>query len=277
MSEINFNGEHISSDSPFLGSANRAFRYGDGIFESIRMFEGKIPFLKMHFLRLQEGARLLRLDLPTYLDPDFIAKEIGLLTGDCQNARIRLVLFRKDGGLYTPLSNAVSYLIEFEPLSSINFEFPPVGLKLGICPFYLAVFHHLSAIKSCNRLQNIVAVIYAKENEYDDCLILNTKDEIAESSSSNIFFIRGKHLFTPPLTSGCIAGTIRNFIIEHAGTLGFTIEEMSVHKNELHRFEEVFLTNAIQGIRPVKQIGDISFDIDKSNVLLSALNEFVRK
>ena len=277
MSEINFNGEHISSDSPFLGSANRAFRYGDGIFESIRMFEGKIPFLKMHFLRLQEGARLLRLDLPTYLDPDFIAKEIGLLTGDCQNARIRLVLFRKDGGLYTPLSNTVSYLIEFEPLSSINFEFPPVGLKLGICPFYLAAFHHLSAIKSCNRLQNIVAVIYAKENEYDDCLILNTKDEIAESSSSNIFFIRGKHLFTPPLTSGCIAGTIRNFIIEHAGTLGFTIEEMSVHKNELHRFEEVFLTNAIQGIRPVKQIGDISFDIDKSNVLLSALNEFVRK
>lgn len=277
MSLINFNGEHISSDSPFLGSANRAFRYGDGIFESIRMFEGKIPFLKMHFLRLLEGARLLRLELPTYLDTDFIEKEISLLTGDCLNARIRLVLFRMNGGLYTPLSNAVSYLIEFEPLSLTSFEFPSVGLKLGICPFHLATYHHLSTIKSCNRLQNIVAAIYAKENEYDDCLILNTKDEIAESSSSNIFFIRGKHLFTPPLTSGCIAGSIRNFIIEHAGTLGFTIEEMSVPKNELYHFEEVFLTNAIQGIRPVKQIGDISFDIDKSSVLLSALNEFVRK
>jgi branched-chain amino acid aminotransferase len=277
MSVINFNGEHISSDSPFMGSANRVFRYGDGIFESIRMFGGKTPFLKSHYQRLLEGTRLLHLEVPVFMNPDFIAKEITLLTGDCQNARIRLVLFRKDGGLYTPLSNAVSYLIEFEPLAGESFEFPPVGLTLGICPFHLAAFHHLSAIKTCNRLQNIVAAIFAKENLYDDCLILTNEGQIAESSSSNIFCLRGKHLITPPLTSGCIAGTIRNFIIEMGGTLGFTIEEMPVRQDDLHGFDEVFLTNAIQGIRPVKQIGDISFDIDKSSVLLSALNEFVRK
>ncbi len=237
----------------------------------------KLPFLKSHVQRLLKGAELLHFVLPASLNLDYMEQEIKKITRDTMNARIRFVLFRKDGGLYTPVCNDTSFLIEFETLTTSFFEYPEEGLTMGICPYPLVAFHHLSAIKSCNRLPNSVAAIYARQNKLQDCLMLDKEGYIAESSSSNIFFLRENHLITPPVSSGCIDGSIRTYILENAVELGFTINETPVNKEALSTFNEVFLTNAIQGIRPVKQIEDINFDIVKSNVFLSALNEFVRQ
>lgn len=277
MPEINFNGVIMESGAHFLGSENRAFRYGDGIFETIRMFNGRLPFLARHFSRLSQSCKILHLETVPDFDIGFFEQEIRKATGPVSNARIRFTLFRQDGGLYQPVTNHTVFLVESKVLPRPDFELYSSGLTLGICPFPLVSFHHTSMYKTCNRLPSISAALYAQQNHLHDCLMLNNEGKIAEAVSGNIFMLKGKQLFTPPVSSGCINGIMRGMIISIAEKSGFEVIEKDIHPGELSDYQEVFMTNAIQGVKPVNQIENIYFEIDKSNVLLSALNEFVSK
>lgn len=271
------NGNILPKQEISLSINNRSFRYGDGLFESIRVFNQKIPFLKYHFQRLQKGIQLLQLKPPSDFDLSFLQKKIQQLLqkNQLQNARLRLLVFRAEGGLYTPTNHQLHYLIEMDALSEDHFTLSQNGLKIGLYPTFKKNISPLSTIKSTNSLLYVLASIYKKENQLDDCLLLNTDDYIIESSNSNLFLWSKNQLLTPSLSQACLDGVMRRVILEIAKSKKIAITEKPLTKADLHEAEEIFLTNAIQGIRWVYQFEKKHYNCKHIPQLLVYINEFI--
>jgi branched-chain amino acid aminotransferase len=251
---VNFNGEILPAGQAILTSSNRAFRFGDSLFESIRVFEGEMPFFDRHWQRLKAGMEVLKFEIPAHFSAAFFQHEISKLTENQGNWRIRLTVFRSGGGLYTPERNAPEFLIETSPLGSSRFELNPSGLAIGIFDEIRLNASVFSPFKTGNALPNVLAAIFKKEKKRDDCLLLNTAGRIACGSSSNVFLVKNGGLITPPLTEGCVAGTMRGGVLDLCKSLKIEALETPVSPEDLPQADELFLTNAIQGIRWVQEV-----------------------
>ncbi|MBI5916767.1 MAG: aminotransferase class IV family protein [Bacteroidetes bacterium] len=264
--QINFNGQLVSEREAVLPATNRAFRYGDGLFESIRVFEGKMPFFGRHWQRLSAGMQVLKMEIPPHFTAVFLQKEISKLTENRGNWRIRLAVWRSGGGLYMPVSNLPEFLIETTPLPSHRFEWNEPGLSIGIYdeaqlstspnPSTLQSPNPstLQSFKTSNALPFVLAAIFRLEKKWDDCLLLNTAGRVACGNSSNVFLVKNGGIVTPPLTEGCVAGTMRSVVLDVANQLKINAVETTVSIDDLHDADEIFLTNAISGIRWVRSL-----------------------
>lgn len=242
----------------------------------MRMFDGQLPFLDHHFQRLTEGMQALQMDIPKHYSPTFLKKEIQrLLPAKKENARIRFSVFRKPGGLYTPINNDCEFTIEFSLLKAKHFEWNEKGLKVDICKNIRLPTSKLSQHKTGNSLPYVLAGIYKKEHQLDDCLLLNDADRIAEASSSNVFWVTNKKIYTPPISEGGINGVMRKVILAEANAFGLTIKETKCSLSKLEKAKEVFLTNSIQGIRWVRQFREVHYSHELSNQLIQQLNQKV--
>ncbi len=250
--KINFNGKIFPSDEPILNSQNRAFLYGDALFETIRMSEGKIPFLENHVNRLLQGLHFFKYKVPKKYTPSFFNKEIKKITDG--NARIRITVFRSLGGLYTPKNNRPQFLISASSLPSAHFSLNQKGLHLGIFDEVKLPCSPIANFKTCNSSPYILAGLNKEERNLDDVIMLNEKGRISEASSSNIFFIKKNKIITPSLSEGCVAGTMRKTILRIASEKNYQIQETQIKLNQLKDIEEIWLTNAISGIKWVTQI-----------------------
>ncbi len=248
---INFNGELQHPDTIKLTSENRAFKYGDAIFETVKVIRQKVIFWEDHYFRLMSSMRMLRMKIPMEFTLEFLEKEI-LKTVAVQDAaasyRVRLNIFRKDGGLYTPKTNKIDYSIHVnENLHQIKDSY-----SLDVFKDFYNYSGLLSTIKTNNRMLNTLASIFAQENDLDNCILLNEKKGVVEVTNGNIFIVKGTVVKTPALDQGCIKGIIRSKVIDIIlKNKEFTIEETSISPFELQKADEVFITNAIVGIQPV--------------------------
>jgi branched-chain amino acid aminotransferase len=229
----------------------RAWLYGDLLFETIRVSGGLIHHAAEHYQRLQRSAAILQFDTASFTEADFL-QTIRQALGNRTDARVRFVLHRHSEGFYTPASNEVAWSADI---------FPPVTQekvcrKLGVFSDYKKPCHALSNIKSGNALLYVMAGLYARGQGFDDCVILNEHGRVAEASSSNIFIRKGDTLITPPVTEGCVEGVMREIILRQCAALGKTVVQSPVHIHELGEADEVFLSNAIYGIVPVASFGD---------------------
>ncbi len=271
---INFNGKILPSEQPTFNSDNRAFLYGDALFETIRMSEGNIPFLENHVSRLLQGLHFFKYKVPKKYTPAFFKREIKkIATG---NARIRITIFRSRGGLYTPKNNRPQFLISTSSLSSPNFVLNKKGLHLGVFDEIKLPCSPISNYKTCNSSPYILAGLNKQERNLDDVILLNDKDRISEASSSNIFFIKKNKIVTPSLSEGCVAGIMRKTIIEIATEKRYTVQENPIKLTRLKYFEEIWLTNAINGIKWVAQI-DQNISLQSSShaqSFIETLNRF---
>ena len=265
----NFNGCLISNEIPIFGTDNRSFRYGDGLFETIRVFEYKTPFLDLHKQRLLAGMKALKMNIPSSWEIDFIDKEVNKLLNYYAinnheienkqenqqkskqgNFRLRFAVFRKSGGLYTPTNNEVDFCIEATILSENTFLLNDSGLVLSIFDEIPISASKISKFKTSNSLPYIMAAIYRQEQNTDDCFIVNVENRICESVSANIFGVTlYNKLITPPISEGCIEGIMRKIVLQTAQNLQIACEESPISIANLLEFKEVFITNAIQGIR----------------------------
>jgi len=249
---INFNGKILPAKQPIFKVDNRAFLYGDALFETIRMFDGNLPFLHLHMERLLAGLNFFQFKIPKKYTSKFFQKEIKKIAKG--NARIRITVFRSKGGLYTPKNNRPQFLITTSPLLNAEFKFHKKGLNVGVFEASQLKCSPVSNLKTCNSLPYILAGLYKKEQNLDDCILINEKGKIAEASSSNIFLLQKNKLITPSLSEGCINGTMRKVILEIATIENIHIIEKPINVSELKKAKEIFLTNSIQGIKWVKNI-----------------------
>ncbi len=276
---IIINGVFYNTNDVNIDINNRAFLYGDALFETMHSSGTSVQFFYNHINRLIKSMYLLKMEVPAKFTVDTLGlqSDIGKLlikNKIHKGARIRLTVYRNSGGLYSPKTNEVSYLINVKPLNSDKYVFNSHGLKIDINTEFSIQKSFLSNIKSANALTYVLAGIYCKENNLDDCLLLNDKNNVVETVSSNVFFFVKNKLYTPPISDGCVDGIMRNKILEIAKFMNIkTCSDKSIPYNILNVSDEIFTTNAISGIKWVLAYKDRRYFNRETKLLLAKLNE----
>jgi len=260
---INFNGALISADRMIINADNRGFKFGDGLFETIRIVDDTILLADHHFERLISSMKKLQFEVAHFPSAENLSEQILSLckkNGHHNAARVRLVVFRGDGGLYDTENDLPNYIIQSWALSNKKFELNKNGLMTDVFYDGRKSCDNFSNIKTNNFLIYALASIHAKKNNLNDCMIINSYDRVCESTIANIFCIKDKIIHTPPLSEGCIAGIMRRFLLEKLGRSNFLLKETILSVENIKQADEVFLTNSIFGIRWVKRFGKIDFE-----------------
>jgi branched-subunit amino acid aminotransferase/4-amino-4-deoxychorismate lyase len=249
------NGHLISVYEPAVAFNNRAFRYGDSLFETIRVCNNRLMFLRDHILRLRLGMTVLRMNVPAEFNYENIQELIIQLLKHnvhAPNARVRLTIFRNEGGFYTPETNDISFLIESEELEK-PYELNSKGLWMDVYGDIKKPINKLSNIKCGSAILYVMAGLARQSMKLDDCFILNDLGNICESISGNIFAVRNGTLYTAPLSEGCVAGIMRKQIMSLANANKILTFESPITINTLMNADEVFLSSSIKGVEWVGQ------------------------
>lgn len=259
MNYVVTNGKFLEKDKVALPADDHSYRYGDGLFETIKLLDGKILLKEYHFERLFSGVRTLKFTIPAFFTEENIEAAIKKLCvkNNCERlARVRLSVSRGNGGLYD-CDNQFSYLIESWPLELRGLN--ENGLVIDIFPDARKSIDAFSNLKSANYLPYVMAAVWAKENKLNDALLLNSQERICDATIANVFWVKDKKVFTPPLSEGCVDGVMRRRILEfRLGVLdfGFQLGESALTEKDLNEADEVFLTSATNGVRWVGQFRD---------------------
>lgn len=259
---VYFNGAYIDVSTLQIDAQNRAFKYGDAVFESCLYHAGRVPLLSYNLSRMLNGMRILQLEIPAYWDASYFSQVIHTMAlhHGLQTARAKITVWRAGGGLYRPQTHAASLLVELFPLDASPFSTAATPYRLGVFTEYPRLIHPLSACKTANALPYVLAAMYAQREALDDVLLLNTEETIADAISSNIWMLSGHTLTTTPVLNGGVCGTMQDWLCDHAEDLGYRFSRKPLFPDDLQDAEALFLTNAIQGIRPVTWFRGKQFD-----------------
>lgn len=268
---INYNGKVFTEEMNIINASDHSYRYGDGLFETMKVKDGKILYEEYHFERLFSGSQVLKFKLPDSFNTQRISAEILSLCekNKCsQLARVRLSLSRGGGGLYD-YDDKCSYLIECWQLEEKGFN--ENGLVIDVFPDAQKSIDSFSNLKSANYLPYVMASIWAKENKLNDALVLNTNGRICDATIANVFWVKNEKIYTPPLSEGCVAGVMRQKLIAHNSLIAESIltEDILLHA------EEVFLTNVITEVRWVKQIRDKNYSNTVASRIFADLTQTI--
>jgi branched-chain amino acid aminotransferase len=269
-----YNGEMIASGKAVITADNRSFRFGDGFFETMKLIDGSIVLSNYHFQRLFSSLSLLKFKTPDEFTIGYLTEEIRKIAAKNDHstlARIRLTIFRGDGGLYDNDNNFPNYIIQTWKTDEVALSFNKQGLMTGVYTDARKTADAFSHIKTNNYLPYLMGVLWAKENKLDDAIILNNHNRVADATIANIFLVKDNSITTPSLTEGCIAGVMRSYLLHTFQTENMLCNETEVNTNELADADEVFITNAAIGIKWVKQCDTHTYTNTLSEYLFSKL------
>ena len=275
MNFINYNGEIVPANQPMLPVTNRGFKYGDGLFESMRLMNGELKFAGLHADRLQRGMKALKLEGAARFDEYFLREKSSELlkrNNYGQNARLRLTVFRDAEGLYSPAGNESGYAIEMTENNEPYYLSNAKGLIVDVFEEITKPVNYLSNIKTCNSLPFVMAGLYRKLHSLDEVFILNQNGFLCEAMSSNVFVVYDKKLYTPALSEGCVEGIMRTVVMQVAEMSGVPVVEAQINPDILNVADEVFLTNTSKGIQWVMGFNNKRYFNKVSKDLLDALN-----
>jgi len=278
---INIDGIIVAEAQGTLQADNRGLKFGDAVFETMRYSGGKLFFWEDHYFRLMASMRIMRMEIPMAFTPEALLEQIELTIAaqavSSSVYRIRFTVWRGAGGYYTPTSLKVGYMIEATPL-----EAPFYTIKEAPCEVELFKDHYvlsglLSSIKSNNRAVNVLGSIYAKENAYDNCLLLNEKKMVIEALNGNLFLVKGYRIKTPPLSEGCLNGIIRKQLMAILGAMpDYILEEAPISPFELQKANELFVTNTMVGIQSITKYRKKEYGFTLAKELIGKLNARAR-
>ena len=280
---VNFNGNLINSTESFFTSENRGYKYGDALFETLKVVNGKIFFWEDHYFRLMASMRIMRMDIPMNFTMEFLEAEI-LKTIEANNlsntsARVRLNVDRGEGGKYLPgKTSKVAFNIVAD-----TFNEPFYSVKDGQTyevdlykDFFIAP-GLLSGLKNNNKAVQVMGSIYAQENDLENCLVLNTNKSVIEALNGNLFLVKGDKIKTPPLEDGCLKGVMRKQVLEILSKdVNLYTEETSISPFELQKADELFITNVIKGIVPITKYRKKTYGCELAKALTNKLNAKIR-
>ena len=248
--KVLYNSRLLSDSSISLELDNRAFCYGDGLFETIVTGPDRINLIEYHFDRLKRGCEKLALETPL-LNSNALINMIDQLVEENQlkgDIRAKLQVWRKSGGLYTPEQQGSNFLLT---VSNQKGQFYDEIESISDCQNSQLVYSHLSDVKTLNALPYILAGIEKNNGDFKDLIIKNEKEEVVEMIASNIFWVKGATIYTPSLKSGCIEGVMRRYLLSEFESNKIDCQQVLTKTNDLMDAQSVFLTN-VSGIRWVK-------------------------
>jgi branched-chain amino acid aminotransferase len=275
---INFNGTIESSEANLL-TQNRAFLYGDAVFETVKIVNSKILFFEDHYFRLMSSMRIVRMEIPMNFTLEYLEDQILTLAKAKKiedSSRARITVYRNDGGYYLPQTNAVSFLINVDSLDEKQYSIIRKEYIVDLYTDFYVTKQLLSSIKTTNKILNTTASIYASENDLDNCLLLNDNKNVVEAIQGNLFMLRGNTLTTPPVSEGCLNGVMRKQMLKLAKTIeNIQVEEEVISPFDLQKADELFITNVIKGIQPITKYRKKEFSTDFSLLMVHKLNEIL--
>lgn len=276
---INYNGTIVTQSTIALHE-NRGFLYGDAIFETLKVLDGKVLFLEDHYFRLMASMRIVRMEIPMSFTMEYMEEQVLLLTGILPAApsyRARLSFFRKPGGFYLPVDNNVEFIITAAPLAEPLYSFDEAPYEVDLFRDFYVTRQLLSTLKSTNKMVHITGSIYADENGLDNCLLLNDEKNVVEALQGNLFMLTGGKLVTPPVTDGCLNGIMRKQVLALVRKIeGLEVEEASISPFDLQKADELFITNVVKGIQPVTKYRKKDYVRVMAADLVKRLNAKVR-
>ncbi|BDD04111.1 aminodeoxychorismate lyase [Aureibacter tunicatorum] len=254
-----YNNELLSSSQINIPITDRAFQYGDGVFETI-LYAKNSDLIKYHFERLYNGSRALNFNLPSFFTPEHITNSIEALKNKNNIkglSRIKIMVWRKEGGLYTPVSDQSNILIS---ISEGKFSTNPIN-KVGICETVKNEYSSTSRFKTISALKYTLAGLEKKNKHFDDLIILDQHGHISECLASNIFWVKDNEFYTPDLSTGCIEGVQRRRIIELLKENNIRLNIGKFHLEELENAQLVFNCN-VASIHPFAWLMNKSLKIN---------------
>jgi branched-chain amino acid aminotransferase len=273
---INFNGNILDSHLQ-LSVLNRSFLYGDGVFETLKIVNSKILFFEDHYFRLMASMRIIRMEIPMSFTMEYLEEQILDLVkaNNLQNAaRVRLTVFRNEGGFYLPMDNSISFVIVASELGNQKYQFSNDKFEVDLYKDFTVSKQLLSSLKTNNKIIQITAGIFAKENQLDSCLLINEEKNVIEAINGNLFMLMGSKLITPPISDGCLNGIMRKQVLNLAKKIeAILVVEESISPFDLQKADELFLTNVITGIQPITKYRKKEFKASLSEHLLEKLND----
>jgi len=273
---INFNGTQQETNATILPD-NRGLNYGDAVFETLRVSGGKIYFWEDHYFRLMASMRILRMEIPMSFTPEYLEEQVLETIASSENKngafRAKILVWRKTGGKYSPTTNNVEFLITSEQLLNPFYTMDDSFYEIELFKDHYINSGLLSTLKTTNKVLNVLGSVYAQENDYANCLLLNEKKQVVEALNGNIFLVNGYKIKTPPIEDGCLNGILRKQIIKILGQMpDYVLEETSVSPFELQKADEIFITNVITGIQPVSKYRKKEYGREVAKELLAKLN-----
>lgn len=270
------NGSSVEKDAAQIEFNNRGTYYGDGVFETIRCYQGAPLLFEAHYFRLMSSMRILRMDIPNQFTPEYLEDQIKQLLEANQlkegHARVRITVWRNTGGFYTPTDRGVQFAMECSSISS-TFQ-NTTHNEVELFKDHQIVAGMLSTLKTTQKMVNILAGVYAEENEYQDLFLINHNKMIVETISGNVFLRSGNLIKTPPIEDGCLNGIMREQVINQLKKmLNYKIEEATITPFELQRADEIFSTNVIKGIQSIHKYRKKSFSTNTADELIEHFND----
>jgi branched-chain amino acid aminotransferase len=278
---VNFNGTIISEDTSFFNHRNRGFRFGDALYETLRIVNGKIYFIEDHYFTLMASIRIVRMEIPMDFTLEFFESEI-LKTVEANSlsnatAEVKFTVFRSEGGHYEPKTNNIDYVVEACPIDSNFFIIDKKNYEVELFKDYFVNGDMLSNLEITNKTINVIAAVFAKENNYSDCLLLNHDKKVVSAINGNLFLIKDNLIKTPPLNDGCLNAVLRKKMIEiiekHPD---YDIVEESISPFELQKADELFIGNINRGIQPITKYRKKEFEMNVAQNLVGKLNAKAR-
>jgi len=275
---INYNGELLSSATEITNN-NRGFLYGDAVFETFKFSNNKILFLEDHYFRLMASMRIVRMEIPMHFTMEYIEQQLlNLINANNfkESARIRMTVYRNEGGYYSPETNSISFLIQVSPLQNQKYIINNNPYEVDLFKDFVITKQLLSTIKTTNKMINVVGSIYAKDNNFQNCLLLNNEKSVVEALNGNLFLLANSKLITPPISDGCLNGIMRKQVLEIAKkNENIEVVEVSISPFDLQKADELFITNVITGIQPITKYRKKEFTTTFSEELVTNINNLV--
>ena len=272
---INFNGALQDSDF-HMSFANRSFLYGDGVFETLKIANNKILFWEDHYFRLMASLRIVRMDIPMSFTMEYIEEQILVLVRTMniqESARVRFTAYRNSEGFYLPHNNSISFVIQATKLDNLKYNYDPIQFEVDLYKDFIVPKQLLSTLKTTNKITNVTASIFAKENQLDTTLLLNENKNVIEAANGNLFMVMESKLITPPISEGCLNGVMRKQIIALAKQMdSITVLESPISPFDLQKADELFITNCIIGIQPITKYRKKEFEVRVARQLIEKLN-----
>jgi branched-chain amino acid aminotransferase len=277
---FNFNGKLLNEDDKILDAKNRGLQWGDAVYEELRVVSGEVIFLEEHYLRLMSSMRILRMEIPMNFTMEFMEEEILKTVSNKDlklTKRVKFTVFRNNIN-DNPLSiNSISYIITTSILPNPFYILEDIEYEVELFKDFYKNASMLSNLDTTNKILNVVGRIYAQENDYQDCLVLNEQKQVIETLQGNIFLIQKNVIKTPPLTDGCLNGVLRRKLIEIITKLeGYEFQEHSISPFELQKADELFTINAIEGIISITKYRKKLYSNSVAKNLIGKLNAAAR-